>query len=271
MDNINSSPICATCGTQYPPDKQAPMLCTICNDDRQYIGENGQTWTSVEELRRNHSISIKPINNNLYGLKVEPGFAIANRAILLTSPNGNILWDCIPLLDEATIGFIRSIGGLKAIAFSHPHYYSNMNNWAAEFECPIYIHEADSEWIVYPTDAIKLWKGNGPELWDGIRIIHTGGHFPGSCMLHVPSLSPKGTVLCGDSVNISPSKRHTAVMYSYPNHILLSKTEFDAFDKKTQNLVFDCMYGAFEHQNLPDNAIEVFKTSMQRYRNSYGS
>ncbi|NCD71033.1 MBL fold metallo-hydrolase [Mucilaginibacter agri] len=271
MSTNNSSPICTTCGTQYPSDMQLPVLCTICDDDRQYVGENGQTWTSVDELKKNHSVSIKSINDNLYGLKVEPDFAIANRAILLTYPGGNILWDCIPLLDDETIRFVRSVGGLKAIAFSHPHYYSNMNDWAAEFECPIYIHEADSEWITYPTEAVRLWKGDELELWDGIRIIHAGGHFPGSCMLHVPWLSPKGTVLCGDSVNISPSKRHTAVMYSYPNHILLSKTAFDAFDQKTGSLVFDCMYGAFDHQNLPGIAMEVFKNSMQRYRDSYSS
>ncbi|WCT11166.1 hypothetical protein [Mucilaginibacter jinjuensis] len=39
---LSNTQICTTCGTQYPPGKMVPQLCTICNDDRQYICENGQ-------------------------------------------------------------------------------------------------------------------------------------------------------------------------------------------------------------------------------------
>ena len=266
---MNKALICTTCGTQYPPGKQVPDLCTICNDDRQYINENGQAWTTMEDLQNNYSTRVSKLSDQISALKMQPDFALANRALLVQSPGGNILWDCIPLPDQQTVDYLHSIGGLKAIAFSHPHYYSTMNEWAALFNCPIYIHELDREWIMYPTPSLKLWNGDSLPLWDGIKIVHTDGHFPGSCVLWLPSSTGKGTLLCGDSVYLSRSKRHLSVMYSYPNQILLHRRDFEAFDHKTSALKFDTLYGAFDNQDLEGNAMDVFHVSMQRYRDSY--
>jgi len=69
-----------------------------------------------------------------------------------------------------------------------------------------------------------LGRGGKP-LWDGMRLINVGGHFPGSSILHVPHLSPEGTVFSGDTLVIAPNKQHIAVMYSYPNRIPLSRNE----------------------------------------------
>ncbi|EFJ14071.1 hypothetical protein SELMODRAFT_424004 [Selaginella moellendorffii] len=46
---------------------------------------------------------------------------------------GNILWDCISFLDDATVAIIKSLGGLRAIATSHPHYYSTNSRWSEAF------------------------------------------------------------------------------------------------------------------------------------------
>jgi len=266
---MNKALICTTCGTQYSPVQHVPELCTICNDDRQYINENGQAWTSMEELKKDYSTGISKLSGNISALKMQPDFALANRALLVQSPGGNILWDCIPLPDQQTVDYIHSIGGLKAIVCSHPHYYSTMNGWASLFYSPIYIHELDNEWIMYPTPSVKLWSGDSMLLWDGIKIIHTGGHFPGSCVLWLPSSIDRGTLLSGDSVYLSRRKTHLSVMYSYPNQILLHRRDFAAFDHKTSPLEFDTLYGAFDNQDLEGNAMDVFKASMQRYRESY--
>lgn len=122
--------LCKTCGTEYPQADDSPNACPICDDDRQYLPEDGQQWTNYDELRTGHKIVITALTPILYALKIEPAFALGQRALLMLSEQGNVLWDCIPLLDEAVIDFIRSKGGLKAIAFSHPHYYSTMNRWA---------------------------------------------------------------------------------------------------------------------------------------------
>jgi len=36
---------------------------------------------------------------------------------------GNILWDCVSLIDSDTVARIQALGGISAIAISHPHYY----------------------------------------------------------------------------------------------------------------------------------------------------
>lgn len=117
--------ICSTCGTQYPANDTLEV-CAICADDRQYIPEGGQVWTTPEALRKGHSVRIAQVAAGVFDLTIVPTFAIGQRALLV----GNVLWDCIPLLDEGLKAFTKGRGGLEAIAFSHPHYYSNMNEWA---------------------------------------------------------------------------------------------------------------------------------------------
>ncbi|HZX58783.1 MAG TPA: hypothetical protein VFE54_08660 [Mucilaginibacter sp.] len=271
MTATNRTTICTTCGTRFPHNERVPALCPICNDDRQFINLKGQSWTSDEELKKDHSVKISRINDRLYTLTIKPDFAIGQRAFLLLSPGGNILWDCIPLLDKAAKEFIHSKGGLKAVAFSHPHFYSNMNEWAAEFNCPIYIHQNDKPWIFNHGPNVKLWGGDEKPLWDDIKLVHVGGHFPGSGMLHIASLSSGGAMLCGDSLYISRSLRHTAVMFSYPNSIPLLRDDFEAFYARVSKLKFDTLYGAtFEGQQLEGNAYEIFTNSMNRYKTIYG-
>jgi hypothetical protein len=264
MSDMNSSKICTACGTQYPAGN-TPEFCTICLDDRQYIPERGQTWKTHDELNREHSIRINKLHDRLYELEIIPVFAIGQRAFLVIADNGNVLWDCIGLLNEPSIEFIRSKGGLKAIAFSHPHYYSNMNDWAETFDCPVYIHQSDEQWIVNKGRHIHLWKGNEKSLWDGMRVINIGGHFPGSSILHVPFLSPGGTVLCGDTLYLSPSKKHFSVMYSYPNRIPLPLHEVQRIKKQFDTIPFDSIYGFYSYQNLAQDVKKILGDSLNRY------
>ncbi|UII30703.1 MBL fold metallo-hydrolase [Fulvivirga ulvae] len=256
--------ICSTCGTHYT-EIPADGICTICKDDRQYLPEGGQKWTTPAELDKHHGVRISKVGENIYELVVIPKFAISQRALLVLSAEGNILWDCVPLLNEPAIEFIRSKGGLKAIAFSHPHYYSNMNDWAAAFDCPVYIHRSDQQWIVNHGPNIRLWSGEEEHLWEGIRIINIGGHFPGSSILHVPNLSALGTIFSGDTIHLSPSMRHLSVMYSYPNQIPLPRTEMKRIKKRFENIQFDALYGVYGYQNLTVGAREVLHESLERY------
>jgi len=43
--------ICATCGAQFAERASPPERCPICEDDRQYVGLEGQRWMTPEELR----------------------------------------------------------------------------------------------------------------------------------------------------------------------------------------------------------------------------
>ena len=257
--------ICSACGTQYNNKEIKDGHCKICDDDRQYVPETGQAWISPDELQKDHAVQVRQVCDNLYSLTILPSFAIGQRAFLILSENGNILWDCIPLLDEETEAFITSKGGLRAIVVSHPHYYSNVGEWAETFHCPVFIHKKDEEWAPEFQDLI-LWKGEEKALWDGIKIINIGGHFPGSCIMHVPSLSPQGMVFCGDSLYISRNSKHVSVMYSYPNHIPVAWSEIERIVQMLANIQFDKMYGAFPYQQLTDNVTCLLHLSMERYR-----
>ncbi|RYF95906.1 MAG: MBL fold metallo-hydrolase [Chitinophagaceae bacterium] len=275
---MDQSKICITCGTEYPKHSK-DSLCVICADDRQYFPESGQAWTSHDKLLKDHAVRIAPISATVYEFDISPKFAIGQRAFFIKSNGGNILWDCIPLLDPGLISFIKEHGGLAAIAISHPHYYSNMHQWAEQFDCPIYLHGADQQWIVGPRERVQNWNGAEKKLWDGISIIHTGGHFPGSTVLYVPAENEKtpsqkqnapagfGTALyCGDSFVVSPSKKHIAVMYSYPNRIPLPVAEVERITELISKLEFDSIYSFQQYLEVTGNAKDVFLESMKRYR-----
>src|SRR5581483_7934716 len=98
----------------------------------------------LEEMRAKHHNRIQQEEPALYSIHTEPAFAIGQRAFLLRTPAGNLLWDCVTLLDEATVSQVRDLGGIAAIAISHPHYYASMIDWSEAFgDAPIYIHQAD--------------------------------------------------------------------------------------------------------------------------------
>ena len=70
------------------------------------------------------------------GESATPSFAIGQRALLLRHPEGNVLWDCLTYFDDATVAEIERLGGVSAMAISHPHYYSTMVEWADQFDMP---------------------------------------------------------------------------------------------------------------------------------------
>ena len=111
--------ICMACGTQYTPSSVAPRQCAICEEERQYVPPRGQTWTTLGALAAGHFNSYRQYEPGVIGIGTQPSFAIGQRALLVCTPSGNALWDCIAMLDPATITLINGLGGLKAIGISH--------------------------------------------------------------------------------------------------------------------------------------------------------
>jgi hypothetical protein len=115
-------------------DGEPPVRCPICDDERQYVGWDGQRWTRLAALRaEGRRNRIEPEGPGLWGIGTEPSFAIGQRALLVETPDGNVLWDCISYLDDDTVREIIRRGGLAAVAISHPHYYGVMAEWSAAF------------------------------------------------------------------------------------------------------------------------------------------
>jgi hypothetical protein len=135
--------ICTACGTQYPESPRPPEQCIICEEERQYVPPRGQTWTTLDALSKSHMNAFHEYDTGIIGIGSQPAFAIGQRALLVRTERGNVLWDCIATLDVATISMIKGLGGLKAIAISHPHFYTTMVEWARAFDCPIHLNSVD--------------------------------------------------------------------------------------------------------------------------------
>jgi len=257
--------LCNACGTSFDAGDEAPQSCPICADERQYVPPSGQTWTTPAKLAASHRNTWLELEPGLTAIQTVPAFAINQRALLLRTPAGNILWDCIALLDDATRALIQSLGGLSAIAISHPHYYTTMQDWAAAFDAPIYLHAKDRQWICRSSDHIRLWDEDALVLSSSVTLVHGGGHFDGGTVLHWASDDGKGVLLAGDIVQVTPGTDHVSFMWSYPNMIPLSAAEVADVAERLAPWPFERIYGAFTHQNVRSNGNGIVARSAKRY------
>ena len=258
--------ICTTCGTQFPETTQPLHECTICNDERQYVGWQGQQWTTLDDLRQSHRNVVRLEELGLYGVGMEPSFAIDQRALLITHPDGNVLWDCISLIDDGLIEMVRGIGGISAIAISHPHYYTTVVEWSHTFDCPIYLHAADRQWAMRADPAIEFWDGETKDIGHGLTLIHCGGHFEGGTILHWPDgADGKGVILSGDILQVVQDRRWVSFMYSYPNLIPLPASTVRRIVEAVEPFRFDRLYGAWWGKVVFTDAKAAVERSADRY------
>ncbi len=264
--NDGTNFICRTCGTQFPASQQPPEHCPICEDERQYVGLQGQQWTTLQALQEDHHNIIRTVEPGLSGIGTSPSFAIGQRALLVQTPNGNVLWDCITLLDEATITMVKALGGISAIAISHPHYYSSMVAWSQAFNAPIYLHAADREWVMRPDPAIRFWEGETHTLGGDLTLVRCGGHFAGGTVLHWPGgAEGRGVLLTGDIINVVQDRRFVSFMYSFPNLIPLSPAAVRRIVQAVEPYTYDRIYSAWWEKVTFENAKQAVRRSAERY------
>lgn len=257
--------ICEACGVGFTPSDKPPANCPICEDPRQYVPPTGQKWTTMEGLSRRSMNAWKLVEPGLLGIGSEPKIGIGQRALILATPQGNIMWDCITLLDEATIDLVTAIGGLKAIAISHPHYYGAMVDWAQAFGAKILLHEDDAKWVMRPDPAVEFWQGETKKLADGVTLIRCGGHFAGGVVMHWAGGSEgQGSLLAGDIVQVVPDRTHVSFMRSYPNLLPLSAPAVARIAKALEPYEFETLHGPFFGRSIGD-AKNVLRRSVVRY------
>ncbi len=259
--------ICARCGVQFEETPVPPPRCPICEDPRQYLGPNGQEWTTMADLSRTRRNVFRSIESGITGIGTEPAFAIGQRAMLIETPAGNILWDCISFIDQETIEGVKARGGISAIAISHPHYYSSMVEWSRAFGgIPVFLHADDAQWVMRNDPSLTFWEGERRELLPGVTLIRVGGHFPGSCVLHWQGgASGKGTLHTGDSVYVVADKRYVSFMYSYPNLVPLPVSAIRRIVGALDGTEFDRIYGAWWDAVVPSDGRGALERSADRY------
>ncbi|KAF1944054.1 hypothetical protein EJ02DRAFT_372141 [Clathrospora elynae] len=284
--------VCETCGTQYDvPLSQHPGTCRICEDPRQYVPASGQSWTSLakeQQLQKNifetdsddpriHYITTRPLTP----AELPPGLCdstttrkqlgIGQRCILLQTQHGNVIWDLVAFLDEATIDFINEKGGLEAIVISHPHFYTTHMEWAKVFRCPVYVSNDDAEWLNRKdSEGVRKLVGGVTKIEEvrgDVTMIQAGGHFDGSCvLLWEKKLFIADTMMSAPSgfnnAKRLPDTTTYSFMWSYPNMIPLSPSAIHGIWKALKPFDFNTTYGGFAGQNVsrPDLKKQVLES-----------
>lgn len=259
--------ICTTCGVQYAETDNPPEHCLICEDERQYVNANGQQWTTLADLQQNHRNVFSDVEANMVRISTEPSVAIGQTPYLISTSEGNILWECNSYIDEATVAEIEKRGGLKAIAISHPHFYDAMVEWSNAFGgIPIYLHEANRKWVMRPDDVVHFWDGETFDMGGGATIIRVGGHFTGSSVLHwADGADGKGVLLTGDSIMVASDRRYVSFMYSYPNYIPLNASKVRAIVSALDPFAYDRIYSSWAGKVIEADAQQAMQVSMERY------
>lgn len=257
-------PTCSTCGVQY----DAPRTdCPICEDERQYVGWQGQQWTTLAELRAGgHRGRVEEEGPGVFGVSAEPSVAIGQRALLVRSAAGNVLWDCVGYLDDDLVAEVERLGGISAIAVSHPHFYGAMTEWGRVFDAPVYIHAADREWVARPDPLIEYWAGDTRQIAPGLTLINAGTHFAGGTVLHW-SDDPQGhgALFSGDIFMVVMDRRWVSFMYSIPNFIPERPRTIRRALALIEPFAFERIYGAFWGRVVTADGAAAVRRSAERY------
>ncbi len=258
--------ICEQCGAHVPDSNAPPPACAICEDERQFVNWKGQRWLTREQLAETRKVVWRD-DLGATGIGLEPSFAIGQRALLLNEGDGCVMWDCIPLATREAIEHVRSLGGLKAIAVSHPHFYGAVADWSDAFGgAPIYLHADDRQWITRSCPAIVNWTGESQRISGDITLWRAGGHFPGATILHWRAgAEGRGALCTGDIAMVAMDRRSVSFMYSYPNLLPLNAAAVTRIAGVLAPLAFDRIYGAWWDRNIAEGAKAAVDASVRRY------
>ena len=264
--------ICVTCGSQHAESAHPPDRCLTCEDERQYVGLHGQQWTTIDALAETHEVRLREEEPGLVSVELTPQFAIGQRALLVLHPAGNVLWDALPLVDQASVDAMTELGGLAAIAVSHPHFYGSLVEWSRAFgDVPVYLHHADEAHVRRPDPCITFWVGETYQVVDGLTLVRTGGHFEGSALLEWRAgAEGRGVLLTSDTVKVGLDRDSVSVMRSYPNLIPVGPIAIGRVREALEARHYDRLYGGWAGHHILTGARAAVERSLERYLRQIG-
>src|SRR5215469_15059822 len=258
--------VCATCANQYPAQESPPERCVICADERQWVPPSGQRWTTLAELAAaGHQSDVRQVEPGLFGIGATPPVAIGQRALVIQTAGGNLLWDPPGFLDEQAIQAVRAVGGLRAVTASHPHFYGSIVEWSHAFGAEILLPRADMRWLTRPDQAVRTWSGSLTVL-PGVTLVQCGGHFPGSAVAHwADGAGGAGALLAGDTIFVTPGEERVTFVWSAPNRLPLPERAVLGVVGAVRPYRFDRIYGGWWQPVVRAGAREILESSASRY------
>ena len=258
--------MCATCGLEHADTPEPPDLCAICSDDRQYVPRTGQRWFTLPQVQEGRSAEVAEMEPDLHGITITPKVGIGHRPLIVRTPNGNVLWDAPGFVDDTLLSEIKRLGGLAAIASSHPHLTGVSITISQSFGgVPVWYGADDHCWIRRPDDAIRLWR-HRQEVLPGLTLVQCGGHFAGSAVLHwAEGAGGRGVILTGDTIRVNADWHTVSFMRSFPNLIPLPARSIQKIVDAVAPLTFDRIYSGFADEVIDTGGAEAVRFSAQRY------
>jgi hypothetical protein len=208
---------------------------------------------------------VREIEPGLIGIGTDPSVGVGQRAVLVRTSAGNLLWDPPAFIDAPAVDAVRAAGGLSAVTASHPHMYGAITAWADAFGAEVLLAEADHGWLMRPPERVRLWSGTREPL-PGVTLVQCGGHFAGSAVLHwTGAADGRGVILCGDTLMVTPGEDRVSFVWSAPTRLPLPEPAVRGVAAALAPLAFDRIYGGWWSPGIRADASRIVERSAARY------
>jgi hypothetical protein len=259
--------ICVACGTQYADSPVPPARCDVCRNETSLESSGGQPWTTLEQIRVRHTNVVQRLERDLFSVRSIPTFLAGQRALLLRTGRGNILWDCITPIDEATVRTIRVLGGVTAVAMSHPRLFASVVEWSHAFGgVPVYLHATSRRWLMRPDPVVQYWDGAALTLLESATLVHLSAGPEGGTVLHWPAAAAgEGALLTGDVVQVLPHRKRVGLLSSSRDFIPRSAEGVRRLLSAIEPLSYEALYDAWSYQGIMRGAHGIVHDSAECY------
>ena len=243
----------------------AAGACPICEDERQYVPEAGQRGPPPSSCRPSTATRCARRRGSSGSARA----GVRDRAACAAGPfaAGNVLWDCISLIDDGRSPRSRPRRRCAAIAISHPHYYSGMVDGRAPSAACRSTSTRTTGAGYAPDPAIELWDGRTKEL----------GRRADAGALRRPLRRRHGAALGrrGRRPRRAADRRHPpgdAGPHARQLHVQLSEHDpaagaaVRAIARAVEPFAYDRIYGAWWGRLVRSDAKAVVARSAERYR-----
>ena len=119
--------ICTACGTQYPPSEARRPTAPSARTSGSSCRWAGRPGPRCRPCACRHFNAWRQHEPGLIGIGTQP--SLRHRPARASHPARRTAISCgtaSRCIDAATVTLIKGLGGLKAIAISHPHFYTTL-------------------------------------------------------------------------------------------------------------------------------------------------
>ena len=236
--------ICDGCGLEHDDSPALPVEGCVFASDEVSVQERGDlgphgSWTTHEELaRQSHTTHHRDHGRGVHSLRREPRLAIGHWSFVVRTPQGNLLWDPPAYIDPVVVGIVEALGGVSAVATSHPHMFAAQVSWSHAFgRVPVLVNANDKEWIARHDPVLEYWTGTETPL-PGITLIEVGGHMKGSSV----ALTTDGTLLTGDTIAGTLVPDWVSFQRNFPRHVPMSAAVVRRIFSRLDTYSYDRLY-----------------------------